>query len=62
MNTYAGLHARYYDVVYGEKAYVHEARFVDSLIRDSGTERGRLLDVACEPDGTRPSSRRSDGT
>jgi len=47
MNTYAGLHARYYDVVYGEKAYVHEARFVDSLIRDSGTERGRLLDVAC---------------
>ena len=25
----------------------HEARFVDSLIRDAGTARGRLLDVAC---------------
>lgn len=47
MNTYAGLHARYYDVVYRDKPYVHEARFVDSLIREAGTDRGRLLDVAC---------------
>src|SRR5262245_11024529 len=48
MNTYAGLHARYYDVVYADKPYEHEARFVDSLLRDAGTATGRrLLDVAC---------------
>lgn len=47
MNTYAGLHARYYDVVYADKPYADEARFVDSLIRAAGVDRGRLLDVAC---------------
>lgn len=46
-NTYTGLHARHYDVVYAEKPYVEEARFVDSLLRDAEVERGRLLDVAC---------------
>ena len=47
MNTYTGLHARHYDVVYRDKPYAHEARFVDSLIREAGAARGRLLDVAC---------------
>jgi SAM-dependent methyltransferase len=47
MNTYTGLHARYYDVVYADKPYGHEARFVDSLLREAGVARGRLLDVAC---------------
>jgi SAM-dependent methyltransferase len=47
MNTYAGLHARYYDVVYADKPYQLEARFVDSLIRETGVGGGRLLDVAC---------------
>jgi SAM-dependent methyltransferase len=46
-NTYEGLHARYYDVVYAEKPYPEEARFVDSLLREAGVERGSLLDVAC---------------
>ena len=47
MNTYAGLHARHYDVVYRDKPYTEEARFVDSLLRDCGIARGRLLDLAC---------------
>jgi SAM-dependent methyltransferase len=47
VNTYAGLHARFYDVVYADKPYLHEARFVDSLISEAGVARGRLLDVAC---------------
>ena len=47
LNTYEGLHARRYDVVYGDKPYGAEARFVDSLIRGAGTQNGRLLDVAC---------------
>jgi SAM-dependent methyltransferase len=46
-NTYEGLHARYYDLVYAEKPYAEEARFVDSLLREAGLERGSLLDVAC---------------
>lgn len=47
LNTYEGLHASRYDVVYGDKPYEAEARFVDSLLRGSGTPKGRLLDVAC---------------
>lgn len=47
MNTYEGLHARHYDVVYADKPYADEARFVDALLRSAGVERARLLDVAC---------------
>ena len=47
MNTYTGLHARHYDVVYRDKPYADEARFVDSLLREAGVARGRLLDIAC---------------
>jgi SAM-dependent methyltransferase len=47
MNTYAGLHARHYDLVYAAKPYGDEARFVDSLLSEAGVRHGRLLDVAC---------------
>jgi len=47
MNTYTGLHARHYDLVYRDKPYADEARFVDTLLCDAGVARGRLLDVAC---------------
>ena len=47
MNTYAGLHALRYDVIYAEKPYRDEARFVDSLLRDADVTGSRLLDVAC---------------
>lgn len=47
LNTYEGLHARHYDLVYGEKPYADEARFVDALLRGAGVAGGRLLDVAC---------------
>jgi SAM-dependent methyltransferase len=43
-NTFQGLHARHYDVIYADKPYAEEARFVHDLL---GREPGRLLDVAC---------------
>ena len=46
-NTYSGLHAAWYDRIYGEKPYGEEARFVDALLTGGNGERGRLLDVAC---------------
>jgi SAM-dependent methyltransferase len=43
-NTFRGLHARHYDLIYAQKPYAEEARFVHELI---GARPGRLLDVAC---------------
>jgi SAM-dependent methyltransferase len=43
-NTFQGLHARYYDLIYAGKPYAAEARFVHDLL---GGGPGRLLDVAC---------------
>jgi SAM-dependent methyltransferase len=43
-NTFQGLHARHYDLIYAGKPYADEARFVHSLL---GGRPGRLLDVAC---------------
>jgi len=47
VNTYTGLHARHYDLLYAEKPYLEEARFVDRLLSAAGVARGRLLDLAC---------------
>jgi SAM-dependent methyltransferase len=47
VNTYRGLHAARYDVVYASKPYADEARFVDALLREFGARRGRLLELAC---------------
>ena len=44
MGGYAGLHARWYDLVYGDKPYAEEAAFVNRLCGEPG---GRLLDLAC---------------
>jgi SAM-dependent methyltransferase len=43
-NTFHGLHARHYDLIYAGKPYAGEARFVHDLL---GGGPGRLLDVAC---------------
>jgi SAM-dependent methyltransferase len=43
-NTFQGLHARHYDLIYAAKPYADESRFVHDLL---GGEPGRLLDVAC---------------
>jgi SAM-dependent methyltransferase len=43
-NTFQGLHARHYDLIYAGKPYAKEARFVHELL---GGRAGRLLDVAC---------------
>jgi SAM-dependent methyltransferase len=47
VNTYKGLHAHHYDLLYAEKPYLEEARYVDRLLREAGVARGRLLDLAC---------------
>lgn len=44
LNSYLGLHAARYDLIYADKPYGAEAAFVADQI---GTRRGRLLDVAC---------------
>jgi SAM-dependent methyltransferase len=44
LNSFQGLHARYYDLIYAAKPYAEEARFVHELLGGGG---GRLLDVAC---------------
>lgn len=44
LNSFQGLHARYYDLIYAAKPYADEARFVHDLL---GAKPGRLLDVAC---------------
>jgi SAM-dependent methyltransferase len=43
LNTFQGLHARYYDLIYATKPYAAEARFVQELLGEPGS----LLDVAC---------------
>jgi SAM-dependent methyltransferase len=40
-------YARYYDLLYREKNYVQEARFVDHVLRSAGANPGALLDVGC---------------
>jgi SAM-dependent methyltransferase len=44
MNTYEGLHARHYDLIYADKPYEREAAFVAELL---GRSSGTLLDLAC---------------
>lgn len=43
-NAFQGLHARHYDLIYADKPYAEEARFVHHLLACGP---GRLLDVAC---------------
>jgi SAM-dependent methyltransferase len=47
LNTYRGLHARFYDVIYADKPYDREAGFVIDRLDDFGVDLGTLLDVAC---------------
>jgi SAM-dependent methyltransferase len=44
VNTYEGLHASHYDLIYGSKPYRQEAEFVAGLL---GRRSGTLLDLAC---------------
>jgi SAM-dependent methyltransferase len=44
MAGYESLHARWYDLLYEDKSYEHEAAFVDRLAGEPG---GHLLDVGC---------------
>jgi SAM-dependent methyltransferase len=46
-NTYRGLHAARYDLIYADKPYAEEAAFVARLLEQHGPGSGRLLDLAC---------------
>jgi len=47
LNTYQGLHARFYDLIYADKPYGAEAQFVVDQLLQGGVEGRALLDVAC---------------
>jgi SAM-dependent methyltransferase len=48
MSSYTGRHARYYDTIYAEKPYAHEASVVADLIRKHGQGKSEhLLELAC---------------
>lgn len=48
MVSYAGKHADYYDIIYGEKPYADEARFVDAQLKQfSEGKIETLLELAC---------------
>jgi ubiquinone/menaquinone biosynthesis C-methylase UbiE len=48
LNTYEGLHAAHYDLVYAQKPYDREAAFVaDQLAQEIGAGPWKLMDVAC---------------
>jgi SAM-dependent methyltransferase len=48
INSFTGLHAELYDVVYADKPYAHEARVVvERLEAALGRRPAMLLDVAC---------------
>ncbi len=40
-------YARYYDLLYRDKDYAGEARWVDAVLREDGRPAGSLLDVGC---------------
>jgi SAM-dependent methyltransferase len=48
LNTYGGLHAAHYDLVYADKPYDREAAFVArEIAREIGEGPWKLIDVAC---------------
>jgi len=48
INTFTGLHAGHYDLIYGDKPYAAEAAFVlRQLERQMGRRPRTLLDIAC---------------
>jgi SAM-dependent methyltransferase len=40
-------YAQYYDLLYRDKDYAGESRFIDGLLRQAGVQAGPLLDVGC---------------
>jgi SAM-dependent methyltransferase len=40
-------YAQYYDLLYRDKDYAGESRFIDGLLRQAGMQAGALLDVGC---------------
>lgn len=40
-------YARYYDLLYRDKDYAGEARWIDSLLREAGIREATMLDIGC---------------
>src|SRR5579862_5628266 len=40
-------YAQYYDLLYRDKDYAGESRFVDGFLRQAGAQAGPILDVGC---------------
>src|SRR5579871_3905004 len=40
-------YAQYYDLLYRDKDYAGESRFIDELLRQAGVQAGPLLDIGC---------------
>ena len=49
LNSYRGLHAARYDLIYADKPYRREARFIADRVSQlrGGADPGSLMDVAC---------------
>ena len=48
MNSYTGLHAKYFDIIYGSKPYVHEAVALHELFEAKGfPATAPVLELAC---------------
>lgn len=47
MSQVFDAYATYYDLLYQDKDYVAEARFVHSILESQGVKKGRLLELGC---------------
>lgn len=47
MNQFGDLYSQYYDLLYSDKDYISEVKYVDSLIKANGKNTKTLLDMGC---------------
>ncbi|MCT7486742.1 methyltransferase domain-containing protein [Aliarcobacter cryaerophilus] len=47
MNQFGDLYSQYYDLLYSDKDYISEVKYVDSLIKANGKNSKTLLDMGC---------------
>ena len=47
MNQFGDLYSQYYDLLYSDKDYISEVKYVDSLIKANSKNTKTLLDMGC---------------
>ncbi|MFW2605353.1 class I SAM-dependent DNA methyltransferase [Aliarcobacter butzleri] len=47
MNQFGDLYSKYYDLLYSDKDYISEVKYVDSLIKANSKNTKTLLDMGC---------------